>query len=165
MTGADLPLGLTPADAPAAGPRPTAAWLRPLAAGAAYAGMLFLVGCLAGVIRELVLAPRITSDLGIVVETPLMMWVAFHLARASGRWLGVAPGRGGRLVMGAAALAVLLSAENAASHAWLGRSVFEQWSLYGYLALGATLSGLVFTLLAPLVAAARPLRQPSPPRP
>ena len=133
-------------------------WFWPLwavLAGATYFAMVFGIGFVVGVFRELVIAPRITSDLAIVVETPFMAWIAFHLARASARWFRTPATTNARLLMGSVALGLLIWAEDFITHAWRGRSVFEQWTLYGYLAAAATLGGLAWVWIAPMLAARR----------
>lgn len=130
------------------------AWpLRTVLAGAVYFAAVFLLGWGVGVFREMVIAPRITSDLAIVVETPFMAWAAFYLARYSARWLYVPPSAAARLVMGSVALVLLLLAEDSLARALRDRSVFEQWGLYGYLAAAATFAGLAWVWIAPALAA------------
>ena len=127
--------------------------LRALLAGGAYFAAAFLLGWAVGLFRETVVAPHITSDLAIGVETPFMAWAAFHIARYSARRLFVPPSMPARLFMGSIALGLLVWAEDVLSHALRDRSVFEQWGLYGYLAAGATFVGLAWFWLAPLIAA------------
>lgn len=123
--------------------------VRSLVAGLLYGGGAFSIGFGLGVVRELMLAPYITSDLAIVVETPIMMWIVFHLARAFARWLKVPTTGAARLLMGTAGLALVVAAENQLSWVWQARSIFEQWALYGFLAAAATFVGLAWFWMAP----------------
>lgn len=133
---------------------PLGVWpLRAIVAGFLYAVLAFLVGCAMGMLREQFVAPRITSELAIVVETPLMCWIVLQLARGQARWLNVPTSAAARLIMGSVAVGLLVLAENTIAYAWMGRSVFEQWGLYGYLAMAATFAGLTWFWLAPLIAA------------
>ena len=134
--------------------------LRAVAAGLSYAAIVFLIGSVAGVLRELFVAPRITSDLAIVAETPLMCWIALLVARGQAGWLKVPASVPARLIMGMVALALLVWGENLVTEAWMGRSIVTQWSLYGYLAAAATFAGLAWFWLAPLLASPKTRREP-----
>lgn len=129
--------------------------LKPAGVGATLAGaVLYALAALAagtalGVPRELFLAPRVTSDLAVVIEAPMMAGIVWLAARFIVRRLGVS-GRAARLTMGVIALALVVGAENLMSWRLRGESVFAHWALFGYLAAAANLAGLVWFLFAPL---------------
>lgn len=139
-------------------PHPDPPLVRALTAGGLYFLIAFTAGFALGAVRELVIAPRVTSDLAIVLETPVMAVVAWFAAGFSIRRLAVPDDLGSRLPMGLLALALLLGAEELLTQALRGGSLLEHWSMYGYLATAANLAGLIWFTLAPLRIKARPER-------
>jgi len=121
-----------------------------IGAGAAYFAATFLVGFAVGYVRETFVAPFITSDLAVVVETPLMAFVVWRLARAVVGWVGEGAVAWVRLVIGAVGLALLVASEDLLSRLMRGESVFQHWGWMGYLAATATFAGLAWMFFAPL---------------
>jgi hypothetical protein len=91
----------------------------------AYAAAVFAAGFVLGVLRALLLAPRVGEALAILLEVPVMLAISFGVARwAVGRWR--VPARPGpRLAMGALAFALLMVAEVALSTLGFGRTLAE----------------------------------------
>lgn len=84
---------------------------RALKAGVYYFASIFAVGFLLGIVRALLMAPRIGELMAVIVELPVILACAWVI----GRWL-IARSRvpaeiGSRMVMGSAALVLLLAAE------------------------------------------------------
>lgn len=124
--------------------------VRALTAGGLYFLIALGTGFALGVVRELLVAPRLTSDLAVVLETPVMAVAVWFAAGFAVRRLHVPAGFGLRLAMGALALALLLGAEALLSQALRGESLLGRWALYGYFAAAANLGGLSWFTFAPL---------------
>ena len=91
----------------------------------AYTAAVFAAGVVLGVLRGLVVTPRVGEAAAILIEVPLMLAISFGAARwAVGRWR-VPPRPAPRFVMGALALVLLLGAEVALSTLGFGRTVAE----------------------------------------
>jgi len=91
-------------------------------AGTAYFALVFAVAFGLGVLRTLVLAPRVGDLTAVALEVPLLLlwsWVACGLVLS--RW-PVPPRPGPRLAMGGVAFALLMAAELALSAILGGRS-------------------------------------------
>ncbi|SDB70303.1 hypothetical protein [Belnapia rosea] len=88
--------------------------MRPeLRAGAAYAAAMFGLGALLGLLRELVLAPRLGATAAAAIEAvPMLLGMAILAPLIAGR-LAVPPALPARLGMGAAGLLLLILAESA----------------------------------------------------
>ena len=128
-----------------------------LTAGGLYFLIAFAVGFVLGAARELVIAPRVTSDLAIVLETPVMAVAVWLGAGFAVRRLDVPGGIATRLPMGVLALVLLLGAEELLTRALRGGSLLEHWAMYGYLATAANLAGLLWFAFSPLaIKAPRP---------
>jgi hypothetical protein len=125
--------------------------VRALTAGGLYFLIAFVVGFVLGAVRELAIAPRIGSDLAILLETPVMAIVAWFAARFSIRRLSVPRGLAARLPMGVLALILLLGAEALLTQALRGGSLLDHWKTFGFLAMLANVIGLVWFALAPLL--------------
>lgn len=82
-----------------------------LQAGVYYFACVFAVGFLLGIVRALLVAPRTGELMAVVVELPLILACAWFISR----WLitrsRVPAEIGSRMVMGLAALILLLAAE------------------------------------------------------
>ena len=123
--------------------------VRALTAGGLYFLLAFAVGFALGAVRELVVAPHVSSDLALVLETPFMAVMVWLAAGFAVRRLCV-PGGPSRLQMGLLALVLLLGAEELLTRARRGGSLLDHWASYGYLATAANLAGLIWFALAPL---------------
>jgi len=134
---------------------------RTLAAAAVYAAAALAVGVALGVPRELYLAPRITSDLAVVAETPLMALAIWLIARPLVQGFAL-KSAAARAAMGGLALIAVLVVEDVLNRGLHGESVFAHWALYGYLAGAANLAGLAWFALAPLCVRPRARLDPRP---
>lgn len=130
--------------------------VRALTAGGLYFLIAFMVGFALGVVRELFVAPYVTSDLAVVLETPVMAVVSWFAAGFSIRRLSAPGDPARRLIVGVLALGLLLGAEELLTQALRGGSLLEQWSSYGYLAMAANFAGLTWFTVAPLRVRSRP---------
>jgi hypothetical protein len=99
---------------------------RAIKAGAVYFLLLYVIGCLLGATRELLLAPRFGVVVASALEALPMLAAIIHFAPLIARRFGVAPKSGGRIVMGLAALALLIGAEIAMTRAMRGLSP-QEW--------------------------------------
>lgn len=91
--------------------------MRPILAGALYWSIVFACAFALGVVRVLVVAPRLGETAAVLVESPLLLTVSWFASRWTVRRLAVGPGGGDRLAMGGVAFGLLMCAE-------LGLSVF-----------------------------------------
>ena len=126
-------------------------------AGAIYFAAVFAVSFLFGIVRQLVLVPRLGEFYGVVIEAPFTVAASFFVARWVIGRLAVARQARHRFVMGLSALALLLSTE--ATLSWLMRGwTFEQWLAHFATAPGA-LSLILFLIFAamPLILLRKPL--------
>ena len=119
-----------------------AAW-----AGCLYFVIGFLAGFMLGVLRVLVLAPRLGTTGAVLIELPVILLIAWVTCRSLTTRLRVPPEPGARLIMGALAFALLLVAESLLARV-LGRGtndLFEDLSTTpGLLGLAGQ---MVFALL------------------
>ena len=99
-------------------------------AGALYAVIVFLIGFILGTIRVLLLAPRLDETIAVIVELPMMLAASWFVCRWCVERLDVRRTVPARLLMGLAALLVLMSAELGLA-AVFGRSVVDQLAAYG----------------------------------
>lgn len=97
------------------------AWLA-ANAGAAYFTIVFAAGFGLGVIRTLVLVPRLgDGPLPVLVELPIILGISWLVCRWLLIRLDVVPSAGARLIMGGSAFALLMIAEATLSTLALGR--------------------------------------------
>ena len=127
-------------------------WLRPAAAGLAYAIIVFVIGFALGTIRVLLLAPRLGATLAVLLETPLILGASWWVSSACIARCDVSRTVAARLIMGLAAFAVLIAAEVTLAVFLFGMSVSE------YLASLALMPGAI-GLAAQIAFAAFPLVQ------
>lgn len=83
--------------------------LSPIVAGLRYFLLVFVFAFVLGIVRTLVLAPRVGDVIAVCIELPLVLGFALIICRRVAR--RVPPGLAGRLVMGVTAFAVLLTVE------------------------------------------------------
>jgi len=114
---------------------------RAIKAGAVYFLLLYVIGFLLGATREFLLAPRFGIAAASALEALPMFAAIFHFAPLIARRFGVAPQSAGRIVMGLAALALLIGAEIAMTRAMRGLSPAE------WLAHFASLEGVIYAAL------------------
>jgi hypothetical protein len=123
-----------------------------LRAGGAYFAVVFAAGFALGVLRAIVIAPQFGQTNAVVMELPVILAVSWFACGWLVRRFGVSAEALPRLVMGAAALGLLLLAELLLSLA-LGRSAAEHFATYGELPAQLGLVGQVVFALFPLLQA------------
>jgi hypothetical protein len=115
------------------GVRGRAPWVK---AGTAYALIVFAIGFALGAIRVLVLAPHLGATTSVVLETPIMLAFSWKVSRWSTRRFNLQPDRRSRLLMGIAALFVLVVAELGVAVFAFGESPAQYVSGIGSIAGG-----------------------------
>lgn len=128
--------------------------LKGLRAALLYWALVFAVGFVFGAVRTLWLAPLVGALAAVAIELPLMLAASWLVARRLIRLLGItAPAEA--LIMGFAALALLLGSE--AALAWaLARQGPGKWAAGLATPPGALgLAGQVLFALIPLAALGR----------
>lgn len=103
---------------------------KPLIAGVAYFAVVFSLGFLMGVLRVLVMAPRLGESGALMLELPVMLtasWLACGWLMAR---FGVGPRLGERAAMSGMALVLLLIAEPAGAMILFGRTPGELLDSY-----------------------------------
>ncbi|WP_309603794.1 hypothetical protein [Phenylobacterium sp.] len=131
---------------------------RATGAGAVYFAIVFAWAFALGVVRVLVVAPRVGEVAAVLVEAPLVLAASWLACRWTVRRLGVGPAVGERLIMGALAFLLLMIAEFALSLLAFGRPA-RAW-LEGF----ATPAGAI-GLAAQIAFGFVPLLQRAAPRP
>ncbi len=112
-----------------------------LKSGVVYFALVFGSGFVLGVIRTLLIVPRLGARTAELMEMPLMLVVIVFAARWTVKRLEVSPAPSARLGMGAVALALSLIAEVTLT-VWLrGLSIHE------YLATRDPIAGTVYYLM------------------
>jgi hypothetical protein len=99
---------------------------RAILAGAVYWGIVFAWAFALGVLRTVLVAPRIGQLSAVLLETPLVLGASWVASRWTVRRLGVGFAATERLVMGGAAFSLLMIAELATSVFAFGRPP-AQW--------------------------------------
>jgi hypothetical protein len=116
---------------------------RALNAGTVYFAVVFLVGFFLGVLRVLVVAPRLGAVAAVLIETPLILAASWAASRGCVAGFGVGRSPGLRLAMGGSAFAVLMAVEAALAVLAFGRSLADHVAAYltlpGALGLAAQL--------------------------
>lgn len=98
---------------------------RAILAGAVYWGIVFAWAFALGVLRGLVVAPRVGEIAAVLLETPFVLGASWLASRWTVRQLAVGRAPAERLAMGAAAFALLMGAELGLSVFMFGRSAAE----------------------------------------
>jgi hypothetical protein len=107
-----------------------------LKAGCVYFLLVFAMGFALGIVRVLLLSPLLGEMLAVLIELPVILLASWLICRKLIERLTVPSTLAARLLMGATALALLLSAE-----ALMSVLLFER-SLAGHLELYQTAEGL-----------------------
>ncbi len=124
-----------------------------LLTGTAYVAAVFAAGFVLGVLRTLVLAPRLGELIAVLVELPLMLTIAWLVCkRILRRWPLSALAAVG---MGAIAFLLLMGAEAALSTLLAGRTLAEHLALYTQWPHRAGLAGQLVFALFPAIQAWR----------
>ena len=122
-----------------------------LRAACLYASLVFAAGFVLGTVRTLWIAPALGHTLAVAAELPLMLawsWVACGLAIARTH---IPPVASRRIVMGAAALTLLLLAELLLAVTLGGVTPSEYAASYRTLPVQMGLAGQVLFALMPLL--------------
>ena len=96
----------------------------PIGAGVGYFLPVFAFAFAIGVVRTLVVAPRVGDVIAVGLELPLVLGCAWAVCRRVAR--RVAPGVAARAIMGATAFALLMTVEFVMATALFGRAP-AQW--------------------------------------
>jgi hypothetical protein len=99
-------------------------------AGLAYGAAIFALGFVFGMLRELVLAPAFGRTAVVWIEAPLLLLASWFAAGWLIRRFGVASRPIARLLMGAAAFALLMACEAGVAVYGFGRSLAMHLSGY-----------------------------------
>lgn len=123
--------------------------MAPFAAGLRYFLPVFAFAFAVGVLRTLVVAPRLGDVLAVCIELPLVLGIAFIVCRRVTR--NVAADFGVRAIMGATAFVLLMAVEFVMATALFGRAPAD-W-LAGFTALAGQIGlvGQIGFALMPLV--------------
>jgi len=114
-----------------------------LTAGSIYFGIVFAAGFVLGVLRVLILAPRLGETAAVLIELPLILLVSWIVCGWLIRLFAVAAAAGPRLAMGGAAFLLLMAAELSLSVFVFGRPVSGHWRHYLTLAGALGLTGQI----------------------
>ncbi|MEQ1697714.1 MAG: hypothetical protein ABL901_17925 [Hyphomicrobiaceae bacterium] len=129
--------------------------LTALKAGFAYFGVVFGAGFALGVLRTLVVIPRVGELTAVLLELPVIL----SLSWIASRWLVATfavDGLSARLMMGAVAFALTMAGEIGVSVLALGRTVGEHFaSFQSGLALLGLAAQIVFGLIPAVQLSAR----------
>jgi hypothetical protein len=96
---------------------------KPVSAGLAYGAVIFALGFILGTLRELLLAPLIGRTAVVWIEAPLLLLASWFAAGWLIRRLRVEARLSARLVMGAAAFALLMAGEALVAVFGFGRTL------------------------------------------
>ena len=135
-----------------------------LIAGCVYFSIVFAAGFALGVPRTLWIAPAIGELRAVLLEVPVMLAIAWVACDRVLRRIDVGPGRASRLLMGGAALVLLLAAEAALAVLVSGQTLAEH--VMGYARPAALVGGAaqVASACFPLVRACRTVGPSTSPR-
>lgn len=129
-------------------PRPTAQTLK---AAASYFGLVFGAGFVLGMIRVLLVAPRVGERAAELLEMPFMLAVVIVAARLVERRFALARSVGVRVRVGAVALALLLAAELLLAVVLSGRSLADYVASRDPVAGGAYVAALAVYAAMPSI--------------
>lgn len=126
-----------------------------MAAGLAYFALTFAAGFALGVVRVLVVLPRLSPTLGettaVLLELPVILTIAWWVCRWLVSRFEVPPSAPARLLMGALAFSLLLGAEMVLGALGFGRTASDQLQSFlhlpGFLGLLGQLAFAAFPLI------------------
>jgi hypothetical protein len=131
-------------------------------AGAVYFAMVFAIAFVLGVIRTLVLVPRLGAMTAVAIEVPILVVISWVACRRSLRRFAVPPTFGDRIIMGLVAFALLIGAELLLSILLTERGLAGFFTGFAEPEQQLGLAGQVAFALMPIVHALLPTRgQPS----
>ena len=125
-------------------------------AGAVYFAIVFSIAFLLGVLRTLVLAPRIGAMAAIAIEVPIILIVSWFACRGSLRRYPVRATVADRAGMGLVAFALLICAELLLSILLTDRSVAEFFAAFAQPEQKLGLAGQVAFAIVPVIQALLP---------
>jgi len=126
-------------------------FIKLLRAGVLYFAIVFGIGFLLGIVRVVVLVPRIGSRVAELAEVPVMIAASYLTARFLLRKLSIAFSVPDRFVMGISALFLMLAAEFGLVFWLRGASFAEYFSTRDPLTAGVYYVSLILFGLMPLV--------------
>lgn len=124
-----------------------------LPAGAAYFAIVFAIGFVLGTIRVMFIVPRFGEANAVLIELPVMLALSWISCAAIVRNFAVPPALVARLVVGAAAFALLMLAELGVSVFGFGRTVAEHVAAYEAASAQLGLAGQIAFALFPVAQA------------
>ncbi len=133
--------------------------MQSLSAGALYFAAVFAAGFVLGVLRTLVLLPRIGPLLAVLVELPIILGFAWLVSARILRLLRLSSAEAAG--MGAVAFALLMLGETAISTLLSSRSLAEHLSMYAQLPHALGLAGQVAFAAFPRIQARRSHARPA----
>jgi hypothetical protein len=129
--------------------------MRAALAGALYFLVVFAAGFVLGILRVLVVAPRLGELAAVLVEVPLLLVASWLVCRAITRRLAIPHHRPDRLVMSVVAFCLLISIETVLGYYAFGRSLESQRALMATAAGAVGLGGQIVFALFPLLQSGR----------
>jgi hypothetical protein len=94
-------------------------------AGVVYALAVFALGFALGMMRLVLVAPRIGATAAVLAETPVILAASWWLSALCSREFSVEPSAAARILMGAVAFIALMCLELGLSMAVFGRSIAQ----------------------------------------
>lgn len=134
--------------------------MQALAAGALYFAVVFAAGFGLGVLRTVVLMPRVGALVAVLVELPIILGIAWVACSRILRHRRLSCG--GACIMGASAFVLLMAAEAGVSTLLAGRSLSAHLALYAEPPHLLGLAGQVVFALLPLVQVRRRMGESTP---
>ncbi len=125
--------------------------MKSIVAGAAYFAIVFAVGFALGTIRVLGLAPATGETVAVLIEGPFILGASWLACGFVIRRFIIPPDTSSRLIMGAAALGLLLGAETLLGVFGFGQTLADVIARYATLAGALGLAGQVLFGLFPLM--------------
>jgi hypothetical protein len=124
---------------------------RAIVAGLAYFAVVFAFAFAIGVVRVLLVAPRLGETVAVLLELPLVLAASWWCCGVLVRYLSVAPRFIDRSVMGGLAFVVLQAAEGLLAVFVFGRSPAAYLAAFTTLAGQLGLAGQIGFALIPLI--------------
>lgn len=98
--------------------------------GILYFALVFVIGFGFGVVRQMLVIPRIGELAAVLLEVPLLLALAWPICRRVVRRCAVPPALPGRAVMGLVAFGLLMLAELLLAVTLAGQSPAQHWARY-----------------------------------
>lgn len=134
---------------------------RGVKAAIVYFAIVFAAGFLLGTMRVLALAPLLGERLAVLFELPIMLAISWFACARIVNWFCVPGLRSPRLVMGGAALALLMFAEMGVSVFAFGRTIVQHLEAYRTAAALLGLMAQIAFALFPVIQSSARLRAPA----